>query len=93
MVHLSVSGKQRTPHNAMLSFVQQKQEKREFMMNTSISRRQFLKASGLRSRPADWLRRLFLRQRFRRSLFRFRLQLHHPVRQPARYPELPDHRH
>ena len=47
----------------------------------------------LRSRPADWLRRLFLRQRFRRSLFRFRLQLHHPVRQPARYPELPDHRH
>ena len=27
----------------------------------------------LRSRPADWLRRLFLRQRFRRSLFRFRL--------------------
>ena len=47
MVHLSVAGKQRTPHNAMLSFVQQKQEKREFMMNTSISRRQFLKASGL----------------------------------------------
>lgn len=46
-VHLSVAGKQRTPHNAMLSFVQQKQEKREFMMNTSISRRQFLKASGL----------------------------------------------
>lgn len=46
-VRLSAAGKQQTPHNATLSFVQQKQEKREFMMNTSISRRQFLKASGL----------------------------------------------
>jgi len=40
---------------------------------------------------ADRLRRLFFRQRLRRSLLR--LQLHHPVRQPACHPELPDHRH
>ena len=40
MVHLSVAGKQRTPHNAMLSFVQQKQEKREFMMNNLMKQAQ-----------------------------------------------------
>ena len=44
---LSADGKQRAPRNANAVPVQQQQEKREFMMNTSISRRQFLKASGL----------------------------------------------
>ena len=47
------------------------------------------------SRSADQLRRQFLCRQHRQRGFRHGgyLQVHHPVLQPARYPELPDHRH